>query len=368
MSKGKKSVKEPLIRLSKRNDIAAPKAWGFRAVALLLAFLTVGLFMYFVTGVGISETYATIYEGALGNKIYISSTLMFTAKLLCLSVALAPAFKMRFWNIGAEGQLLAGALATAIVMVYLGNSLPTWLLFIVMVVSSIAAGAACGLLPAVFKAKFNTNETLFTLMMNYVVIKLVDYFYDLWKGNASSLGKLNRGTKAGYLPDLFDIKWLFTVAVVLIIAVLMFFYLKKTKQGYEIAVVGESVSTANYAGINVNRVIIRTMIISGAVCGIAGFLTVSGKDHSISSVTTGGGYGFTAIIVAWLSKFNTLTMILVSFFIVVLERGTELIASRNEAFDSSASKIVIGIVLFFVIGAEFFINYKINFRKKNKEA
>jgi simple sugar transport system permease protein len=150
--------------------------------------------------------------------------------------------------------------------------------------------------------------------------------------------------------------------------VLLFLYLKKTKHGYEIAVVGESVNTARYAGINVDKVVIRTMLLSGAVCGIAGFLTVSGKDHSISSSTTGGGYGFTGIIVAWLSKFNTIQMIVISVLIVALERGTELIASNNAEFDSSASKIVIGIVLFFVIGAEFFINYKVNFRSKEVES
>jgi simple sugar transport system permease protein len=272
---------------------------------------------------------------------------------------------MRFWNIGAEGQLLAGGLATAIVMVYLGTALPPILLFPIMIISAVAAGALAGLLPAIFKAKFNTNETLFTLMMNYVVIKLVDYFYDAWKGTKSTLGQINAGTRSGYLPRLFNNNWSFNLIVVLVLALLVFFYLKKTKHGYEIAVVGESVNTAKYAGINVNRVIIRTMILSGALCGVAGFLTVSGQDHSISSSSTGGGYGFTGIIVAWLAKFNTLQMIVISLFIVFLERGTELIASTNTEFDSSASKIVIGIVLFFVIGAEFFINYKVNFRKKN---
>ena len=363
--KNDKITKEPLFHLTKRATFSKWKAWMIRGGAIILGFLIIGLFINIVTEKPVFEIYGLIFEGAFGNDIYFSETLMFISKLLCLSVALAPAFKMRFWNIGAEGQLLAGALASAIVIVYLGASLPQWLLFIVMFICSVLAGAVVGLLPAIFKAKFNTNETLFTLMMNYVVIKLVDYFYDLWKGDASSLGSLTKGDKIGYLPKLFGNDWAFTVIIVLVIAVLMFFYLKKTKQGYEIAVVCESINTAHYAGINVNKVSIRTMIISGASCGVSGFLTVSGKDHTISN-NTGGGYGFTAIIVAWLSKFNTLVMILASAFIVVLERGTRLIVNKTPKFDDSASKIVIGIMLFCVIAAEFFVNYQIHVRKSKK--
>lgn len=359
-----KKVKEPLIRLSKKDNVSQLKAWGYRGIALVLGLIVVAVFMYVVIKINPIEMYGTMIKGAFGNSIYLSSTIVYTTKLLCISIALAPAFKMRFWNIGAEGQVLAGGLATAIVMVYLGSTLPNALLIIVMFFSAMAAGALVGFLPAVFKAKFNTNETLFTLMMNYVVIKLVDFFYNKWMGKASSLGQLNRTTQAGYLPKLFETNWALNVIIVLLITILIYLYLKKTKHGYEIAVVGESVNTARYAGISVKKVIIRTMIISGAVCGLSGFLTVAGQDHTISSSATAGGYGFTAIIVAWLAKFNTIHMIFISLFIVVLERGTNLIANSYTAFDSSASKIVIGIVLFFVIGAEFFINYKVNFRKK----
>lgn len=359
------SVKEPLIRLSKKDDVSNLKAWCYRGIALVLGLVAVAVFMKIVIDISPIELYSTMLKGAFGNKIYLSSTIVYTTKLLCIAVALAPAFKMRFWNIGAEGQLLAGGLATAIVMIYCSTALSPALLMVVMFIAAAAAGALVGFFPAFFKAKFNTNETLFTLMMNYVVIKLVDFFYDKWKGTASSLGKINRATKAGYLPEIFDTSWALNAIIVLVLTVLVFLYLKKTKHGYEIAVVGESINTAKYAGINVDKVVIRTMLMSGAICGVCGFLTVAGQDHTISSSTTGGGYGFTAIIVAWLAKFNTIQMVFISLFIVMLERGTNLIANSNDAFDSSASKIVIGIVLFFVIGAEFFINYKLNFRKKN---
>ena len=335
-----------------------------RAVAIVLAMLLVVLFVHFTAGISAGTTISYMWEGVFGNSIYLRDTVFYTAKLLCIAVALAPAFKMRFWNCGAEGQVLAGGLATAVVMVYCGN-LPAPLLYLVMFISALALAAIWGILPAVFKAKMGVNETLFTLMMNYVAIKLVDFFYNKWKGSASSRGKLNKGTKAGYLPDLFgsENSWLLLAVVILTIAV--YFYLSKTKHGYEIAVVGESQRTAEYAGINVKTVTIRTMMISGIICGICGFMTVAGHDHSISSSTTAGGYGFTAIIVAWLAKFNTGFMVLISLFVIFLERGTSHIADKCSGFDASASKIVIGLVLFFVIGSEFFINYKINLRSKH---
>ena len=356
--------KEPLIRVAKRDGMPLYQNILIRAVAIVLAMLLVVLFVHFTAGISAGTTISYMWEGVFGNSIYLRDTVFYTAKLLCIAVALAPAFKKRFWNCGAEGQVLAGGLATAVVMVYCGN-LPAPLLYLVMFISALALAAIWGILPAVFKAKMGVNETLFTLMMNYVAIKLVDFFYNKWKGSASSLGKLNKGTKAGYLPDLFgsENSWLLLAVVILTIAV--YFYLSKTKHGYEIAVVGESQRTAEYAGINVKTVTIRTMMISGIICGICGFMTVAGHDHSISSSTTAGGYGFTAIIVAWLAKFNTGFMVLISLFVIFLERGTSHIADKCSGFDASASKIVIGLVLFFVIGSEFFINYKINLRSKH---
>ena len=362
----KKTHSEPFIRITKRESIPTWKAWSFRAVAVAAALIVTAAFVYLVIGINPVEVYSTMWYGAFGNEIYTWDTLIFTAKLLLISVALAPAFMMRFWNVGAEGQVLVGALSTAFVMINFGT-LPTPVLFTVMFISAAVLGAVWGLVPAFFKAKFGTNETLFTLMMNYVAIKLVDFFYNKWKGPASSLGKINRATKAGYFPELLGSQYTISIIIVLTVTVLMFFYLTKTKHGYEIRVVGESENTARYAGINVKKVIMRTMIISGALCGICGFMTVAGQEHTISSGSTGGGYGFTAIIVAWLAKFNPFFMTLISLFIVFLEKGTSNIADNYASFDASASKIVIGIMLFFVIGSEFFINYKMNFRKAAKE-
>ncbi|MGN0272611.1 MAG: ABC transporter permease, partial [Lachnospiraceae bacterium] len=177
---------------------------------------------------------------------------------------------------------------------------------------------------------------------------------------------INARSKAGWLPALGDLTYGWNVIIVLTITVLMYVYLKYSKQGYEIAVVGESENTALYAGISVKKVIMRTMAISGAICGIAGFVIVSGASHTIST-STAGGRGFTAIIVAWMSKFNAFAMILVSFLLVFMEKGSVQIASQFN-LNENASEVITGIILFFLIGCEFFINYRVEFRKKQKEA
>ena len=289
------------------------------------------------------------------------------AMLLCVSLAVTPAFKMRFWNIGAEGQVLVGGLATAACMIMFGNKMPNWLLIIVMIVSSMLAGAVWALIPAIFKAKFNTNETLFTLMMNYVGIQLVSYFVILWENPKGSghIGIINQSTQAGWLPTIGSQKYMLNIIIVLAITVFMYIYLKYSKHGYELAVVGESENTARYIGVNVNKVIIRTMLLSGALCGVAGLLLVGGTDHTIAT-TTAGGRGFTAIMVSWLAKFNPIYMIATSFLLAFFERGASEISTIFN-LDRSFSDIISGIILFFIIGSEFFINYEIKFTKRQKE-
>jgi len=274
---------------------------------------------------------------------------------------------MRFWNIGAEGQILIGGIATAACMIYLGGVLPTPMLLLVMVAASVLAGAVWGFLPALFKARWNTNETLFTLMMNYVAIQLTSYMVALWENpyGSNSVGIINQSTKAGWFPSLFGQAYALNVILVLTLAAGMYLYLRYSKHGYEIAVVGESLNTAKYAGIHVGRVIIRTMLVSGGICGLAGFLAVSGASHTIST-STAGGQGFTAIIIAWLSKFNTGVMILAALLLVFLEQGAIEIASTYNLNDY-ASQMITGIILFFILGCEFFIHYRLIFRGAQKE-
>ena len=235
---------------------------------------------------------------------------------------------------------------------------------IVMVVCCITAGAIWAFIPAFFRAFRNTNETLFTLMMNYIATQLVAFFtykYSVPKGSGQ-VGIINRDTRAGWLPVIGGHEYLLNIITVLMITVCMYVYLKYSKHGYEITVVGESENTARYIGISVKKIIIRTMLISGAVCGLSGLLLVAGTDHTISRETA-AGRGFTAIMVAWLAKFDPIFMILTSFLIVFLGKGSAEIATvfgLNESF----SDIITGIVIFFIIGCEFFIQYSVKFRGK----
>lgn len=293
-------------------------------------------------------------------------TIRDTLVLLCIAIGITPAFKMRFWNIGAEGQVLIGGVASAAMMIYLGDTLPAVILLPLMLVVSALAAMVWGLIPAFFKANWNTNETLFTLMMNYVAMQVITVCIIFWENpkGSNSVGTINSTTRGGWIPELFGLDYGWNLIIVLALTLAMFVYLKYSKQGYEIAVVGESENTARYAGINVKQVIMRTMALSGAICGIAGFIIVSGASHTIST-STAGGRGFTAIIVSWLSKFNPFAMILVSFFLVFMQKGAGQIASQFN-LNENASDVITGIILFFILGCEFFINYRVGMRSRRE--
>ncbi len=366
MAKSTTAVKEPLFRIAKRTDISKKQSMMIRAISVLIAMLLSGIAVIIITSgrVSFSEVYTEMWSGAFGTMRRFKILIRDTTALLCLGVALAPAFKMRFWNIGAEGQALIGALASCIVVKLLPN-VPVAPLLIIMFIASIVAGAIWGIIPGAFKATIKANETLFTLMMNYVAIQLVKYFVVVWEKQKGA-GVMSTLT-TGYLPSLFGVEYGWSIIIIIALTIGMYVYMKYSKQGYEISVVGESENTARYVGINVKRVVIRTMAISGALCGFAGFLLVSGTHHLVKSDLVGGN-GFTAIIVAWLAHLNPLMMILTSFFVSFLDVGTSKIASTCNLNDF-ASDIIVGIALFVILASEFFINYRVIFKhsKKAKE-
>ncbi len=358
-----KQSKGPLVHIVKRGNMPWYGAWGIRALAIVLALVACALVTTVTTGEDPIQVYAAMIDGAFGTARKTWITFQNMSVLLCISLAVTPAFRMRFWNIGAEGQTLAGCLATAACMILLADKVPNWFMICTMILASIAAGAVWGLIPAIFKAKWNTNETLFTLMMNYVATQLVAYFVILWEvpKGAGKIGIINQSSELGWLPQLGGSKYLLSIVVVGIVTILMYLYLNYTKQGYEIAVVGESERTARYVGIKVEKVIVRTMALSGAVCGLAGLLLVGGINHTVTTSIV-GGRGFTAVMVSWLAKFDPIIMIFTSLLLVFLERGASEI-STDFGLNQSFSDIITGIILFFIIGCEFFINYKISFRK-----
>ena len=359
-----KKSKEPLMRIVRRGESNALRAWIIRIVCVLCALVACAFLIYGITKLNPIKVYVSMFQGAFGTVKRSWVTIRDTMMLLCIGIGLAPAFRMRFWNVGAEGQVLVGGICTAACMIYFGKSMSTPLLFLVMVVSSMAAGAIFGLIPALFKAKWNTNETLFTLMLNYIAIQLTSFCVSKWENpfGSNSVGIINQISRKGWFPSIAGQPYLLNVIIVMALTIGMFVYLRYSKHGYEIAVVGESRETARYAGISIGRVYIRTMLLSGAICGLAGFIAVSGASHTIST-STAGGRGFTAIIVAGLAKFNSFAMVLSAALLVFHEKGAMEIASTYNLNDY-ASQMITGIILFFILASEFFINYRIVFRGK----
>ena len=354
--------REPLVRIAKRDSLPAAKAWGIRALAILLALVT-GALLVLSLGHNPLAVYADLVKGALFSKIAFRETVKITIPLLGAAIAIAPAFKMKFWNIGAEGQIMAGAIAATYFALFWADKLPRPVLLLVMGAASIVAGGLWGLLPAFFKARWGTNETLFTLMLNYIILGVEKYFQNgPWKAPTSSFPKIAMFSQNAQLPKLLGVHigWI----IVLALMVLMFLYLRYFKHGYEIYVVGESEATARYAGMNVPKIIMRTMFLSGAIAGLMGFLTVSGADGTLTE-NTAGGVGFTAITVAWLAKLNPFAMLFIAFLLAVLEKGSNTIQT-NFKIPASAAEVLTGIILFFMLGCEFFINYRLIFRGKGE--
>ncbi len=363
-----KPKKEPLIHITKRDVMPLWKAILVRVIAIAIALAVSAGLVVILTQKNPLEIFSAMFNGSFGTPRKILNMLQDVAMLLCIALAVTPAFRMKFWNIGAEGQVLMGALASAALMYFLGGSgLPNGVLIPMMFIGSLAVGMIWAVIPAIFKAIWNTNETLFTLMMNYVAMQIIQICIASWATSGSGvMGVINLNTKLGWLPDLFGQKYILNIIFVALLTVFVFIYMKYSKQGYEIAVVGESENTARYIGINVKKVIIRTMLISGAMCGFAGFLLVSGASHTITK-DLAGGMGFTAIMVSWLAKFNPAIMVGTSFLLVFLDKGASSIAMECR-LNESVGEIITGIIIFFIIGCEFFIRYKINFRSSGKEA
>ena len=356
------------MHISKRDTISRSKAWSIRAIAILLALIVDGIIIYAIVKMNPLKVYVSLASGAFGTSKRMWFTIRDCMILTCIAIGLAPAFKMRFWNVGAEGQMLIGGIATAFFMINFSGKMPVVLLFACMIVFAVLCGGIWGLIPGFFKARWNTNETLFTLMMNYIAIQLTSFCVAKWENPYGSnvVGIINKNSKIGWIGNMFsdgyngDFMW--TVIVVVLLAVAMYLYLKYTKHGFEISVVGDSENTARYAGIRVNRIYVRTMALSGAICGFAGFLAVAAVSHTIST-STANGRGFTAIIVAWLAKMNPFIMILISALLTFLDKGAIQIAS-TYGLNEYASQIITGVTLFFILGSEFFVNYKVKFRRQ----
>jgi len=352
--------KVPFVRITKRGAVTQREAWVVRVTALVLALLTCAI-LILLLGHNPIAVYSEMIDSAFGTRTGFNATIRLAIPLLGGALAIGLAFKMKFWNIGTEGQILIGGICATYFAVFHYQGMPPFVLLSIMGLAAITGGAVWGLIPAFFRAKWGTNETLFTLMLNYVAFGFVLYLQGgPWRRQGSDFPEIRMFDPVARLPRLFGIHigWV----LILILTVLVYLYLTRSKQGYQLTVVGQSENTARYAGMNVGWVIMRTMMISGAIAGFVGFMQVSGADFTLGE-TTAGGVGFTAITVAWLAQLNPIFMIIVSIFIATLQRGAIRIQTTFE-IPATIATVLIGIILFFMLACEFFINYRLVFRNK----
>ncbi len=358
MKRTEHSKREPLFHIVKRDSIDIRKKAAFYAGTIFLGLLLGGIICSLFSSGNPVRFFGSLFKGAFSTVRRIWLLFQDTAILLGVSLALAPAFKMKFWNLGGNGQILMGCLAYVASMFYLGGKLPDFVVMLIGLIGGVLAGAVWGVIPAIFKAFFNTNESLFTLMMNYIASGLVAAFITIWvKTGSGVLNPLSSGT----IPELGN-KYLLIILVFFLLAGLMYAYTKYSKHGYEISVVGESNNTAKYIGINVKKVIIRTMILSGAIAGLVGAFIGGAVDHTVSTASA-NNMGFTAIMTAWLAAFNPLIMIAACFFITFVDKGMTQVRKDFKFTNDAIANIVIGIVYFAVIAVTFLLSYKIVFRE-----
>lgn len=354
----------PRLHVIKRGELKKGKMWLFRLLAVVGALVAGGIVLLCL-GYNPFSVYGTLLEGALGNAIMQRETIKLAIPLVVVSLGVTLAFKMRFWNIGAEGQMCIGALAASY-FAYFCTDLPRPLLIILMGVAAIVAGGLWGLLPAYFKTRFGTNETLFTLMLNYIIMFFIQFLREgPWRNPTGGASTMPRFDKNAQLPTVdfpfvgpVQMGWIVALALVVMVLV----YLKHTKHGYELTVVGENPNTARYAGMPVTRIILRTMFISAGICGLAGMLQVAGTNKQMTE-NIAGGRGFTAISIAWLARLSPFGVLFVSFLFSVMQKGFSKVETVYH-IPASMSEVLQGVILFFVLGAEFFIEYKLAFQKE----
>ena len=351
------------LRITKRGDLPKKQEIIIRIAAVLLSIIFAGLILL-VFGLNPVKIFTTIIDGSIGSKIRIQQTIIRAIPLTITALGIIVAFKMKFWNIGAEGQITMGALGATWVALHFSDSLPMPLMLFLMMLAAVFCGGIWAFIPAIFKAKMGTNETIFTLMMNYIAIKFVTYLqYGPWMDpNAGGFPKIAKFPANAVLPSVFgvNIGWI----MMIVFTVLVYLFMTFTKKGYEIAVVGESVETARYAGMNISRIVIVAMLISGGMCVVVVMIQASAIEKTLMS-NIAGGYGFTAIIPAWLSRLNAVSALIICLaFAMLIQGGTYLQVSLG--ISSAVSSIVQGAILFFVLGSEFFLQYKLSFGKKTK--
>ena len=364
----------PTYRLSVEPRLAQPPGWYpavVSLVAILVALIIGGIVIQLAGGDPI-RSYIHIGEASFGNIGVLSDTLVKATPIMLTALACAVAFRMKLWNIGAEGQFIMGAFgASAIVLApVLPPLTPRWIFITVMAIAGMAAGAAWGFIPGYLKAKFNVNEIISTLMMNYIAIAWVNFWiFAVWTEGGFQMSP--KFPDNAWLPRLLDyakavplfrgLTTHFGMLLGIVACLIMWVVIYRSRWGYEIRLIGDNPRAATYAGINIMRNTVLAMMLSGALAGLGGMSEVTGVVHRLQTSPIAAGYGFTGIIVAWLAKLNPLLIILVSILF-----GALLLAGR-EIQPSGVPKMIQGIILVCLIASDFFLRYQVRLVRSDAE-
>lgn len=328
--------------------------------ALILISVLIGVLNYPVL-----QVYQQMFLGAFGSMYSFQYVLIKTVPLALCGIGVTYAYRMKFWNIGAEGQIMMGAFAASGVALFY-NKFPMPVTLLLMAAAGMLAGAAWILIPAIFKIHFGVNETILTLMMNYVAAQWITYLqYSRWKDpKAFGFTKIATFEENAILPEFGGIHIGFYI--MLVILVISFILFRYTKLGFKMKIIGESSDTAKYLGLKKNKIMFGMVALSGAVCGLCGMIQASGVEHTLNT-SISGNVGFTAILIAWLAGLNPIGILIVAFLFAGLTEGAGYLQTVFQ-IPQDIAVIIQGIVLFCVIGSEFFTKYSVHFyRNKKKE-
>lgn len=357
----------PTIEVEKR--LTVPRWLQFVApfLSLILALLAIGI-IFQALGIEPLFAYEEIFKGAFGSSYGFSETVVKSIPLMLTGIGLTLAFRARFWNIGAEGQLLIGATcATGLALAF--PDWPRWLIMPLMFIIGFIGGAFWGIIPALLKARWRVDEVITSLMLVYIASNLVNYLvYGPWKGpEEMGFPYTSKFSEAAQLPRLSWTRIHYpTLFLGLVIAVVIYLLLTRTKWGYEIRVTGENPSAARYAGMSYLKTLLLVMIISGGLAGLAGVGEVAGIHFRLRYPEgISPGYGFTAIIVAWLARLNPIGAVLTSLLLGGLLVGGDAI-QISLGLPGATIFVFNGTILLFVLGGDLFARYRIRVKRKTE--
>ena len=367
--------RQPLFHVVKREQYGPGRQIAAYAAAVVLA-LAVGAALLAVQGVEPLTFYKQLLTMGIPGSRYpwraVENFIKLFVPLLITSLALALAFKMRFWNIGGEGQFIMGAFWAGFAAMQLGGILPQPLMVLVMALCGALGGGLYGVFAAALKVKWGTNETLLTLMLNYIALYFLQFFaetkadWNFFLDPNSARPKFAKFPASAQMIAIpigpFNLN--LSLAAAAAICVALYIYLNRTKRGYEIAVVGDSPNTARYAGMRVGRIVVRTIFLSAALIGLAGAFQVSSAGMLSASVTN--DVGWTGVIVAWLAKLNTVGIVLASLLITVLQFGCQTASTTYPSIDANFANLLQGVILFIVLAADFFTRFKLVLRSRRE--